>query len=152
MPWHVQHHFPVDKCAICITVWADRKVSSAEKKLLPKVPLREASTKSSEQSEAFSHFCRAFDRHFHLFFLFSHANFSNRFSLEGSPVKPWPEDDRGHCEWPHPSQDLPVQGVCSQPGGQGALQHRDQQVMTARVCVLKGQRLGRGKCCLGVKE
>lgn len=70
MPWHVQHHFPVDKYAICITVWADRKVSSAEKKLLPKVPAREASTKSPEQSEAFSHFCRAFGRRFHLVFFF----------------------------------------------------------------------------------
>lgn len=66
----MQHHFPVDKCAICITVWADRKVSSAEKKLLPKVPLREASTKSSEQSEPFSHFRGAFDSHFHFFFSF----------------------------------------------------------------------------------
>lgn len=75
MPWHVQHHFPVDKCAICITVWADRKVSSAEKKQLLKVPLREASTKSPEQSEAFSHFCRAFDRHFHLVFFFSPCYF-----------------------------------------------------------------------------
>lgn len=66
----MQHHFPVGKCAICITVWADRKVSSAERKLLPKVPLRETSTKSSEHSEAFSHFCRAFDKHFHLFSFF----------------------------------------------------------------------------------
>lgn len=146
MPWHVQHHFPVDKCAICITVWADRKVSSAEKKLLLKVPLREASTKSPEQSEAFSHFCRAFDRHFHLVFFFSHAIFfPNRFPLEGSPVKPWPEDDRCHCEWPHPSQDLPVQGVCSQPGGKGPLQHRDQQVRTASVCGMKRQWPGQGK-------
>lgn len=146
MPWHVQHHFPVDKCAICITVWADRKVSSAEKKLLPKVPLREASTKSPEQSEAFSHFCRAFDRHFHIFFFFfPMLFFPNRFSLEGSPVKPRPEDDRCHCEWPHSCQDLPVQGVCSQPGGEGPLQHWDQQVMTVRVCVLKGQTPGQGK-------
>uniref|UniRef100_A0A663NB43 Sidekick cell adhesion molecule 1 n=1 Tax=Athene cunicularia TaxID=194338 RepID=A0A663NB43_ATHCN len=50
----------------------DSRMARLEK-LLPKVPLRKTSTKNSEQSEAFSHFCRAFSRHFHLF---SHVNYS----------------------------------------------------------------------------
>lgn len=79
------------------------------------------------------------------FFFFSHANFSTRFSLEGSPLKPGPKDDRCHCEWPHSSQDLPVQGVCSEPGGKGPVQHWDQQVMTVKICVLKGQQPREGK-------
>lgn len=70
MPWHVQHHFPIDKCAICITVWADRNISFAAKKLLGKVPLRKTRSGSPVQPQTHPPFCRAFNKHFHQFQMF----------------------------------------------------------------------------------
>lgn len=149
MPWHVQHHFPVDKCAICITVWADRKVSSAEKKLLPKVPLREASTKSSEQSEAFSHFCRAFDRHFHLFFLFFPCSFfqqilPGRFTCQ-TLTRRWPGS-----LWVASPQPGPTSSGCVQSTrwARGATAPRPAGNDSQSLCA-EGTETGQGEMLLG---
>lgn len=151
MPWHVQHHFPVGKCAICITVWADRKVSSAERKLLPKVPLRETSTKSSEQSEAFSHFCRAFDKHFQLFFFpckFFHQILPGRFTSQ-TWTRRWPVSLWVASLQPGPTSSGCVQwtrweraGTALRPAG------NDSQDLCAKGTAASGGK----KCWLWMKE